>query len=73
MKGIHYITNDEGIKTALLFDLNEFRKTKKTGAEIIEYLETLEDIIDFELRVHEPLIPYSQIRNDLIKQGKLKK
>lgn len=73
MKGIQYITNDNGTNTALLFDLTEFRKTKKTGAEIIEYLETLEDIIDFELRVNEPLIPYNQIRKDFIKQGKLKK
>jgi hypothetical protein len=66
MKGIQFITNDKGVNTALLFDLRELRKAKKTGVEIIEYLETLEDIIDYELRAKEPVVPYHEIRKDLI-------
>lgn len=73
MRGISFINDDKGINTALLFDLNELRKAKKSGADVIEVLENLEDLIDYELRVKEPVIPYGKIRKDLVKTGKLKK
>ncbi|MFA4852978.1 MAG: hypothetical protein WC599_10705 [Bacteroidales bacterium] len=73
MRGISFINDDKGINTALLFDLNELRKAKKNGADVIEVLENLEDLIDYELRVKEPVIPYGKVRKDLVKNGKLKK
>jgi hypothetical protein len=63
MKGISYLTNENGRKTALVVDLKTYKN------QIEDFLDGLEA----ESRKNEATIPYQEVRNRLIQLGKLEK
>jgi hypothetical protein len=46
MSGINFVTNENGVKTAILIDLNVLREKKIDGRMVTAYLDALEDIED---------------------------
>jgi hypothetical protein len=61
MKGIHFVTNDEGKKTAVLIDL------KKHG----ELWEDFYDSLIAHMRAEEPRESLETVKKHLKQQGKL--
>lgn len=61
MKGINYMTNEKGKKTAVVIDL----------AMYSEYLEDFLDGIEAESRKNEPKISFEEVKKKLVFQGKL--
>lgn len=48
MKGINFVMNDKGEKTALLIDFAQLKQEGKTENVIIEFMEGLEDMLAVE-------------------------
>lgn len=74
MKGINIVTNDKGEHTGLLIDLAALRKSKKTGYNVRQYIESMEDIediIDIEQSTNEPLYEWETVKANLKSKGKL--
>jgi|GEM_PF-4576400 len=67
MKGVNYVTNDQGEKTALIIDL-EIIKTQKSGIGLEEFLEDLDDMIAAEVSKGEQGRPYSDVRKEILEQ-----
>jgi len=75
MKGVNFVKDENGNNTALLIDLQAFKNSGKTGkdvSQLIEAIENIEDTIDIELSKGQSGKPYSEVRAELIKKGKLK-
>ncbi len=67
MKGVQYLTDNKGSKTALLINL------KKHDKSINELIEDLLDVIECETLKDEPTVPFKKVINSLYKKGKLGK
>ncbi len=67
MKGVQYLTDNKGSKTALLINL------KKHDKAINELIEDLLDVIECETLKDEPTIPFEKVIKNLYKKGKLSK
>jgi len=67
MKGVQYLTDNKGGKTALLINL------KKHDKSINELIEDLLDVIECETLEKEPTVPFKKVINSLYKKGKLSK
>ncbi len=61
MKGIQYLVDDNGEKTAVQIDLKEYR----------ELWEDFYDCIIFKLRSDEPRESFEVVKERLMEQGKL--
>ena len=60
MDGLNYITDENGLRTALVIDINEYGK----------YIEDIEDILIAFKRKDEKRISLSQVKEKLVKYGK---
>lgn len=67
MKGVQYLTDSKGSKTALLIDLK--RHDKRLNAII----EDVEDVLECEKLKNEPTVPFDKVVNSLYKKGKISK
>lgn len=65
MKGVSYITNGKGKKTALVIDLEKLKKIKSAH----EFMEELEDTLDIILRSDEPAEDWKAVKKDLLKKA----
>ncbi len=61
MKGIHYLVNEKGEKTAVQIDLKEYG----------ELWEDFYDSLIAKQRINEPRESYESVKERLKKQGKL--
>ncbi len=62
MTGIHFVTDEQGRKTAVIIDL----KTHKT------LWEDIQDVLVSQTREHEQGIPLEEVKAGLVKRGKLR-
>ena len=67
MKGVQYLTDNNGSKTALLINL------KKHDKSINELIEDLLDVIECEKLKDEPTVSFEKVIKNLYKKGKLSK
>ena len=67
MKGIQYLTDPTGNKTALLIDLQNYDE------RLNELLEDMMDVVECESLEDEPTIPFEEAVTNLYKQGKVSK
>lgn len=67
MTGVNFVTNDKGEKTALLIDIAAIKKSKKSDAELTEFLEDLDDMVAVELSKGQKGRPYGQVRKEILK------
>jgi hypothetical protein len=58
MKGVQFVTNDKGKKTAVLVDLEEWG----------EIWEDFYDILVSESRKHEPTVSWEELKSELRKK-----
>jgi hypothetical protein len=65
MKGVSYIMNEKGKKTALVIDLEKLRKIKSAH----DFMEELEDTLDIVLRSDEPAEDWKAVRKQLLKKA----
>jgi hypothetical protein len=75
MNGINFVTNENGIRTAILIDLDMLREKQIEGRMVSDYLDMLEDIedmIDVELSRTEESDDWETVKRRLKKEGKLK-
>jgi len=75
MNGINFVTNENGIRTAILIDLDMLREKQIEGRTVTDYLDMLEDIedmIDVELSRTEESDDWETVKRRLKKEGKLK-
>ena len=70
MKGVNYVTNDEGVKTALLIDLVQLKEAEKSGIDLADLLEDLEDMITIELSKGIKGRPYEDVRKEILDSKK---
>lgn len=70
MKGVNYVTNDEGVKTALLIDLSQLKEAENSGADLADLLEDLEDKITIELSKGAQGRPYEDVRKEILNSKK---
>jgi len=71
MKGISYITTDNGIKTGILLDLQMMREKKKHQHDLDEYLEELTDLIYIELHKDDETLDWEAAKKQLKASNKL--
>jgi len=71
MNGIHFVTNESGLNTAIQIDLNVLRKKRIDGRKVADYLALLEDIIDVELSKSDESDDWETFKQHLKKDGKL--
>jgi hypothetical protein len=65
---------ENGVKNAILIDLNTLRQQRTTGEAVASYLaslEDIEDIIDVELSSAEPSDDWSTVKTRLKSSGHL--
>ncbi len=67
MKGINYLTDDQGNKTVLLIDLKSHDK------KLNELLEDIEDIMQAEAVKDEPTVTFEKAISNLYAKGKVSK
>ena len=67
MKGIKYLTNDKGSKTALLIDLKQHDKRLNSS------LEDMLDIIESERLKDEPTVSFELAMKHLFQKGRISK
>jgi hypothetical protein len=67
VKGIQYLTDDKGSKTALLINLK--RHDKRLNAII----EDVEDVLECEKLKDEPTVPFDKVVKNLYSKGKISK
>jgi diphthamide biosynthesis methyltransferase len=67
MKGIKYLTDDRGSKTALLIDL------KKHDKRLDSSIEDMLDILESERIKDEPTVSFDQAMKNLYKKGSISK
>jgi len=58
MDGLSYITDENGLRTALVVDLNDYGK----------YIEDIEDILIAYKRMNEERISLSQVRDKMTRK-----
>lgn len=68
MTGLNYITNDEGVRTALFIDLERLRKAKISDTKYRQFLEDLEDMIAVELSRNEKSRPYDEFISEVLEK-----
>jgi hypothetical protein len=61
MKGIQYITDEAGERTAVILDLKKYR----------DLWEDIEDAIIAKMRKNEPKIPLNEVEKRLKSKGKI--
>ncbi len=62
MKGISYLTDQDGQKKAIVIDFDLF----KNRDTLLEIIEDIEDEISIDLRRDEPSFDWDQIRGQVI-------
>jgi hypothetical protein len=67
MKGVQYLTDAKGSKTALLINLKKHDKSRN------ELVEDLLDVIECETLKDEPKVSFEKVINSLYKKSKLSK
>jgi hypothetical protein len=63
MKGVKYLTDEAGHKTAVVIDLDRLREIKAKD----EFFEELEDTLDIILREDEPAEDWDKVKEHLNK------
>jgi hypothetical protein len=70
MTGLNFVMNDKGEKTALLIDLVQLKQEGKSEADVMEFMEDLEDILAIELSAKEnDYSNWEDIKSDLRSKG----
>lgn len=64
MKGVRYITDEDGRKTALIIELEKLKELKSGE----DFIEELEDTLDIILREDEPAKSWSYVKEKLYAQ-----
>jgi hypothetical protein len=65
MKGLRYITDEAGKKTALVIELAQL----KAAGSAHEFVEELEDTLDIILREEEKSEDWEKVKADLLKKA----
>ena len=73
MKGVSFITTNEGIKTGIVLDFKFLQNKKNHQHELEEYLEELTDLIYIELHKDDENIDWELAKQDLKAKGILSK
>jgi len=70
MTGLNFVMNDKGEKMALLIDLVQLKQEGKSEADVMEFMEDLEDILAIELSAKEnDYSNWEDIKSDLRSKG----
>lgn len=69
MEAINYLTDAYGKRKAVVIDLDQLKRCRQNGHDVITYLEELEALIDLELRKDEEMIPWETAKQALIQKG----
>jgi len=67
MRGINYLLDEKGNRTALLIDL------KRHDKKVSNLLEDIEDLIYAQTIKNEPSIPFEKAITNLFRKGKVSK
>lgn len=67
MKGIQYLTDNKGSKTALLINL------KRHDRRLNAIIEDVEDVLECEKLKNEPTVSFDKVLNNLYNKGKISK